>query len=43
VTLAERREELLALLVSEVLDDVDEEEGVLQWSVGSSNPVRANE
>ena len=41
--LAERVEQPLTVLVAEVLDDVDEEERVLQWSVGSSSPARANE
>ena len=41
--LAERVEQSFAVLVAEALDDVDEEERVLQWSVGSRSPARANE
>jgi hypothetical protein len=43
VPLSERFEEPLTVLVAEVLDDIDEEERVLQRSVGSSSPARANE
>jgi hypothetical protein len=43
VALAKGREKLFAVLVAKVLDDVDEEQRVVQWSVGSSSPALANE
>jgi hypothetical protein len=43
VPLPERAQQGLTVLVTEVLDDVDEEKSVSQWSVGSSRPARANE
>ena len=36
-------EELLTVFVAEIVDDVDEEECVLQSSVGSRTVARANE
>jgi hypothetical protein len=43
VPLAKGFEQLFTVLVAELLNDVDEEERVFQWSVGSSSPARANE